>query len=94
MNLIKKIRKKVSAFQRKADRKTAVGILKLLKAITRNKPYFNTLFMRMETEIKEERFDDFEKSVAEFWDYYMKMYGKAKDEVLKIKDKILKKGKD
>ena len=89
----KKLVAKVRDFHYKADKKTATALVKVLKRSSKRNAYFYHLFSRMEREAREERFDDFRKSMDEFWAYYGKLYGKTKDEIKSIYQKVLKRDK-
>lgn len=89
----RKLVEKVRDFQKKADRKTATALVKILKKSSKRNAYFYMLFSRMEKEAKDERFGDFRKSMDEFWAHYGKLYGKTKDEIKGIYEKVLRRKK-
>ena len=88
----KKLIAKVKAFNQKADRKSGMAIIKILKGVTsRSHPYFYHLFSRMQKHLDKEEWEKFREDLDDFWAYYGKLYGKTKEEIQKTYNKIMRK---
>lgn len=93
ISIHKKLIEKVKSFNQKADRRTAKSIVKILRSVSKRDVYLHNLFNRMNDHIEAEEYEEFRNDIEEFWVYYGKMYGRTKDEVKSLYNKLLRKNK-